>query len=253
MKRILLYLLFVGIPFSLLAEDSTRVEPIKADLSVTGFWQAGNVETWIFRAKSEVSVMPIMHWELKTRNSYVYQAFGGQKADEDILSLNFLTLKKHDKIQPLLLGFFSTNYRREISLRTLIGAGFTYEWIKNKKSSLKLSLTSEYEYTDFKKTDFNRVQYDGLSSINTFRATLWVNGRYNLFNSNMILTHESYIQPSLEQNNNYRWQADVGLEFPISSKVNFKVNYLQTYESIVIDGQKEEDRFLTFGLGVKNF
>lgn len=123
---------------------------------------------------------------------------------------------------------------------------------KNEKASLKLSLSSEYEYTDFKKTDFNRTQYNGQSSINTFRATLWVNGRYSFFDGNMILTHESYAQPSLEQANNYRWQADLGLEFPISPKVNFKVNYLQTHESIVIGGQKEEDRFLTFGLSLSN-
>lgn len=133
MKRILLHLFFISFSISLFGQDSTKVEPLQAKLSVTGFWQSGNVETWIFRAKSEVSIMPIHNWEYRTRNSYVYQAFGGQKADEDILSLNFLTFKKNQKIQPLLLGFFSTNYRREIRVRTLVGAGFTYDWIKMKK------------------------------------------------------------------------------------------------------------------------
>ena len=61
----------------------------KASLSVTGVRQGGNVETRIFRARSDVSFRLRENWVFKTQNSYVYQAFGGQKADEDILSLNF--------------------------------------------------------------------------------------------------------------------------------------------------------------------
>jgi hypothetical protein len=69
----------------------------------------------------------------------------------------------------------------------------------------------------------------------------------------MILTHESYFQPSLEESDNYRWQADFGLELPIWSFLNFKINYLHTFESIVIENQKREDQFLTFGFTIKNY
>ena len=63
---------------------------LKAKLSLTGFWQDGNVETLIFRAKSDLSFKPWKKWVFKTQNSYVYQELGKEKADEDILSLNFL-------------------------------------------------------------------------------------------------------------------------------------------------------------------
>ena len=252
MKKLLLLFLFS--PIFLLAQinesDSLK---LKADLSLTGIWQGGNVETLIFRAKSEITYQPWRKWVFKTRNSYVYQAFGKQKADEDILSLNFIYFNPERRIYPLLLGFVSTNFRREIDLRYLYGGGVTFQLLDKKEHWLKVSISSEYERTNFSKTDFNIIDYDGRSTINTFRGTLWINGKYQLFKNKMILTHESYFQPSLEESNNYRWRADFGLELPIWSFLNFKVNYLHTFESIVIENQKREDQFLTFGFTIKNY
>ncbi|MCH2081375.1 MAG: DUF481 domain-containing protein [Saprospiraceae bacterium] len=252
MKKI--FILFLFSPIFLFAQinesDSLK---LKADLSLTGIWQGGNVETLIFRAKSELTYQPWRKWVFKTRNSYVYQAFGKQKADEDVLSLNFIYFNPERRIYPLLLGFVSTNFRREIDLRYLLGGGVTFQLLDKKEHWLKVSISSEYERTNFSKTDFNIVDYDGRSTINTFRGTLWINGRYQLFKNKMVLTHESYFQPSLEESDNYRWQADFGLELPIWSFLNFKINYLHTFESIVIENQKREDQFLTFGFTIKSY
>jgi hypothetical protein len=58
---------------------------------------------------------------------------------------------------------------------------------------------------------------------------------------------------SSEQSNNFRWQADLGIELPIWKYVNFKINYLHTYESIVIENQKPEDSILSFGFTLKSY
>ena len=147
----------------------------------------------------------------------------------------------------------STNFRREIDLRSLFGAGVTFQVLSKKKNWLKLSLSSEYEQTDFTETNFNFSEYDGSESINTFRATAWINGKYYLFKNKIILNHESYFQPSLERGNNFRWQADVGIELPLLKFLNFKINYRHTFEGIVIEDQKQEDRFLTFGFTLKSY
>jgi hypothetical protein len=252
MKKVVYYLLFFPLVLSAQINESDTLR-VKANLSLSGIWQEGNVQTLIFRAKSEASFKP---WEgvvFTTKNSYVYQEFGKQKADEDILSLNFLSFQPQQRIYPVLLGFVSTNFRREIDLRYLVGAGVTYQVLRHEDHWLKFSISSEYERTNFAKTDFNRDFYDGSSSINTFRATLWVNGRYHLFKKKLILGHESYVQPSLERGDNYRWQADLGLEFPVWKFLNLKVNYLYTVESLVIENQQQEDRFLTFGFTVKSY
>ena len=85
------------------------------------------------------------------------------------------------------------------------------------------------------------------------RSTIWLNGKYSLFKNKMILNHESYFQHSLEEGNNYRWQADIGLEFPVWKYVNFKVNYRHTFESIVVVNQQQQDRFLTEGFTLKSY
>ncbi len=224
---------------------------IKANLSLTGFWQGGNVQTLIFRAKTEASIKPWKNWVFKTRNSYVYQEFGKEKADEDILSLNFLYINPERKFYPLLLGFVSTNFRREIDLRYLFGAGVTYQVLHAKDNWLKFSITSEFERTDFAKVRFNRPEYNGDPTVTTWRGTFWVNGKYHLFKKKLIFNHESYVQPSLQRGNNFRWFADLGIELPVWAFLNFKINYLHTYESLVVEDQLKEDRFLTFGFTLK--
>ncbi|WP_340201803.1 DUF481 domain-containing protein [Ascidiimonas sp. W6] len=252
MKKVLYYFLLLPVLLSAQINESDTLN-LKARLSLTGFWQGGNVETLIFRAKSELSFKPWKKWVFKTQNSYVYQEFGREKADEDILSLNFLYFNPKRKIYPQILGFVSTNFRREIDLRYLFGAGVTFQILSKNDDWLKFSISSEYERTDFGKASFNRAEYDGSQSIKTLRGTIWVNGKYHLFKKKVILNHVFYFQPSLEESNNYRWQADVGLELPIWKFLNFKINYLNTFESIVIEDQKQEDRFLTFGFTLKSY
>lgn len=250
----LLFLLFFSWSFVTQAQiNESDTLSFKANLSLTGFYQGGNVETFIFRAKSDLSIKPLRQWVFKTQNSYVYQEFGKVKADEDILSLNFIYFNPERKIYPLALGFFSTNFRREIAIRYLTGGGITFQLLEKKKDWLKVALSSEYESTLFNLSDFNQDEYDGSDRINTYRGTIWVNGKYHLFKKKMIVTHEVYYQPSLEKSNNYRWQADVGLEFPIWKYLNFKINYIHTYESIVVANQQEEDTFLTFGFTIKSY
>tara|TARA_R110002072_G_scaffold145129_3_gene291340 strand:+ start:4754 stop:5512 length:759 start_codon:yes stop_codon:yes gene_type:complete len=252
MKKIVFIFLIFPVFLSAQINESDTLK-LKASLSLTGFYQGGNVETFIFRAKTDVSFIPWKNWVFKNQNSYVYQAFGKDKADEDILSLNFLYLNPDRKIYPFVLGFVSTNFRREIDLRYLVGAGVTFQVHNKKEDWLKISISSEYENTDFSTTNFNFSEYNGSQSINTMRSTIWLNGKYSLFKNKMILNHESYFQPSLEEGNNYRWQADIGLEFPVWKYVNFKVNYRHTFESIVVVNQQQQDRFLTAGFTLKSY
>lgn len=252
MKKFFYCIFFLPVLLTAQINESDSLK-LKAQLSLTGFWQSGNVETLIFRAKSDLSFKPWKNAVFKTQNSYVYQEFGKEKADEDFLSLNFLYFNPEKKLYPLLLAFLSTNFRREIDRRYLIGAGVSYQILQKKKDWLKVSLTAEYEETDFASTLFNRSEYNGNGVINTFRTTIWLSGKYYLFKDKLILTHESYFQPSLEASNNFRWRGDLGLELPVWKFLNFKVNYLNTFESLVIQGQEQEDRFLTFGFTVKNY
>lgn len=252
MKKNILYFLIFPVLVSAQINESDSLK-IKASLSFTGLWQSGNVETLILRGRTDFSIRPWKKWVFKNTNSYVYQAFDKDKADSDFLSLNFLYFNPERRLYPQILTFVSTNFRREIAQRYLVGAGATYQIIQGDKNWLKASLTLEYENTDFRQDQFNRAQFSGSSSLNTMRGTIWVSGKYELFKKKVILKHQSYYQPSLEDSDNYRWQADLSAEFPVWKYLSFKVNYLRTFESVVIQGQEEEDQFLTFGFTLKSF
>ncbi|EDP70684.1 hypothetical protein FBALC1_07993 [Flavobacteriales bacterium ALC-1] len=252
MKKALVYFLIFPIFLSAQINESDSLK-VKVSLSLTGFWQDGNVETLILRGRTDFSFKPWKKWVYKNTNSYVYQEFGKEKADADFLSLNFLYFNTEKRFYPQLLGFVSTNFRREIELRYLLGAGATYKIIEQKGHWLKASLTFEYEETDFKSSTFNISEFNGQGSINTFRSTFWINGKYELFKKKVILKHESYYQPSLEQSDNYRWQAELTAEFPLWKFLSFNINYRHTFESVVIMNQEEEDKFLTFGFTLKSF
>lgn len=246
--------LLLLLPFGLCAQiNESDTLKFKANLSLTGFYQAGNVETLIFRAKSGLTYKPFKKWIYKNTSSYVYQEFGKEKADEDILSLNFLYFNPKRKFYPLVLGFFSTNFRRKIDFRYLFGGGVTYQILEKKDQWLKIALSSEYEKTRFGENDFTLSEYDGKDNIETQRATLWLNGSHKVFKDKLIFTHESYYQPSLSDSDNYRWQTDLGLELPLWKYLNFKVNYTHTFESVVIANQRRRDNILTFGFKIKSF
>lgn len=248
---VLLFLLFsLNISAQLKDKDSVR---FKTDLSLTGFWQGGNVETLIFRAAGNVDYNPSKDLRFRSQNSYVLQEFGRVKADEDILSLNFLNINPHKRLHPLALAFFSTNFRRQIDYRYIVGGGLSFKFLDKKKSKLNMSLTGEYEHTEFQTTDFKIDDYDGFTAINTWRSTLWLQGEYQLFENKMVFKHEFYFQPSLQDSDNFRWRGDLSLEFPIWDFLNFKINYYRTYESLVVVNQLQEDEFLTFGFTIKNY
>lgn len=252
MKMCLICVLFI--PMGLFAQiNESDTLNFKANLSLTGFYQGGNVETFIFRAKSDLKFRPFKKWVYKTLNSYVYQEFGKEKADEDKLSLNFLYFNPERKFYPLVLGFVSQSFRRKIDLRYLLGGGVTFQVLNKKDNWLKVAITSEYENTNFNSTDFIISKFDGKKTIETMRGTLWINGKYKLFKKKLIISHESFYQPSLEDSDNYRWQADIGVEFPLLKYLNFKINYMHSFESIVIADQKREDNILTFGFTIKTY
>ena len=171
MKKVFYYFLFFPIIISAQINESDTLN-FKAKVSLTGFWQGGNVETLIFRANSDLCLKPWKKYVFKSNNSYVYQEFGKQKADEDILSLNFLYFNPEKKIYPLILGLVSTNFRRQIDLRYLLGAGVTFQILNSKTHWLKFSISSEYEHTNFNNNNFNQSEYDGKHTIYTYRGTI---------------------------------------------------------------------------------
>lgn len=241
--------IFLGISFfgysQINESDTVRLQ---TRLAITGAWQTGNVAMFTTRNKLDLTVTPIEYFVFKTQNTYLYQAFFNKKADEDLSSRNFIYWKPQKTVYPFVMFFASKSFRRNIDFRYFAGFGATWQIIKHQGHTLKVALSGIYEQTNFSKTLFNKNEYDGSEKITTPRATVWLFGKHQIVKDKISFHYECFLQPSVEKNNNLRWQTEAGLDIFLTKKFSFTTNYLYTYESVVTLGQKDFDSILTFGL-----
>lgn len=218
--------------------------------SLTGNWQTGNVEMLALRGKLEVLAAPSRKLVFKTQNAYLYQEFFRRRADEDIFSRNFLYWSPQRKLYPFAMLFMATNYRRQIDFRYFTGAGLTWQALKQDGHLIKLSASAVYEQSTFLKNTFNEPVYNGRTTLDTWRATVWLMGRHRL-GKRLTLHYEGYLQPSVQDAADFRWQAEAGLDVLLGKGFSFTGNFVYTYEGIVALPALNRDQILTFGLAYK--
>lgn len=184
----------------------------------------------------------------KTQNSLLYQEFFEKKADQDIFSRNYLYFKPERRIYPYAIGYVSTNYRRKIDHRYFGGVGLTWQLVCSEKHSLKLSSNVIYESTVFDSQTFNFPEFDGQDQIKLWRQSFYVRGIHWVFERKMMLYYDAFWQPHLGRNNNFRYQANIGVDFPVWKGLNLNANYLLAFENVVVEKVLQRDAIFTFGL-----
>jgi Protein of unknown function, DUF481 len=239
-------LLSIGKLFSQLNESDTVRFQLRTSLG--GNYQKGNVDLLILYGKIDFSLGTNKNLVFKSQNSSLYQSFYSTKADNDIFSRNYLYWKPTNRIYPFAIAYVSTNYRRKVDLRTFAGLGATLQIINQKKHSLKVSAGGVYEQSNFAGYTFNYSKFDGSKSMDLLRVTTYIGGWNRLFESKMRLYYNAYWQPSFDDNTNYRWQADIGFDFPFWKGLSLNALYIFTHENVVISKIQQDDQILTFGL-----
>lgn len=227
-------------------ESDTTLFQFRA--SLTGNLQKGNVQIFTLRSKADISVAPSRAFVFKTQNTLLHQTIFKRKADEDIFSRNFIYFRPSHSIYPFAIGFVATNFRRKIAFRYFAGTGVTWQIVRQPKHILKLSAGIIYESSAFKLNNFNIDKYDGATKIGLWRNTTWLFGKHDLFDRHLLFYYDFYWQPAFADKNNYRYQVDIGLEFPIWKGLAFNALYTYTHENVVIQAIKPDDQILTFGL-----
>ena len=248
MKKTLLLALLLStgrLAAQLNESDTLRLQ---YNTALSGSLQSGNLEAAALRLKADVSLAPSPVWAIKTQNSYRYQEFFDRKADNDFYSRNFLYLWQQRRVYPFAMAFVSTNFRRKIDFRYFVGAGATWQLVRQPGHTVKTALSGVYESTRFDARLFNYSEYDGSENIGTWRATFWLFGKHSLIKKHLRLYYEAFAQPSLERGNNFRWQTEVSLEWPVWKGLSFTANYIFTHENVVVNNVKQNDRLLTFGV-----
>lgn len=239
-------LLSLGELFAQLNESDTIRFQLRASFS--GNYQQGNVEFLALRGKVDLVYAPVRKWVFKTQNNSLYQAFFSQKADNDIFSRNFLYFSPSSRIYPFAIAYVSSNFRRKINHRYFAGAGVTWQAVYTKNHVLKFSASTVYEATKFNTDTYNYAEYNGNRNINLCRGTLYLAGQHELFERHIRLYYDAYWQPAFDNRNNYRTQADFGMDFPVWKGISMSVFYTFTHEHVVAQNIRQEDKILSFGI-----
>ena len=248
-RKIFITILFSAIKFNATAQINES-DTLKFQLrtSLTGNYQKGNVEVLNLRSKIDFSYSPHSNWVFKSQNSSLYQAFYSRKADNDVFSRNYLYYKSHLRIYPFAIAYISSNFRRKIDSRYFAGVGATWQIFNVNKNVLKFSLSAINESTNFKNDRYNYKDYNGRDRINLGRFTLYMGGWTYLPERRVRLFYDAFYQLAFNNKNNFRTQADAGMEFPIWKGLSFNALFTYTHENVVIEGIKQDDSILTFGL-----
>ncbi|WP_338876392.1 DUF481 domain-containing protein [Spirosoma sp. SC4-14] len=245
-RLIFLLCLIASSALAQLNESDTARFQLRA--SLTGNFQQGNVEVTTVRGKLDLVTSPVRSWVFKSQNSSLYQSFYSAKADNDLFSRNYLYYRPERRIYPFAIAYVSTNYRRKIDLRYFAGAGATLQLICKPQNVLKLSAGTVYENTRFSADTYNEAHYNGSQLIDLWRGTVWLGGWHYLLDNHLRLYYDAYYQPTFSDTNNYRWQYDIGFDFPIWRGLAFNALYTYTHENVVVTNIYPDDKILTVGL-----
>lgn len=216
--------------------------------ALSGNLQTGNLEAFALRLKADFSYAPTRHWAFKTQNAYRYQEFFKFKVDNDFNSRNFFYLGQQRRVYPFAMAFVATNFRRKIDFRHFTGAGVTWQIVRAPGHSVKMALSGVYESTRFADNEFNYPEYDGANRIETWRASAWLFGKHLLWSRRLRIYYEIFVQPSLQNADNFRWQAETGIEWPLWKGLGLTANYVFTRENVTVRTVKAKDGLLTFGI-----
>ncbi len=235
-----------GAAIAQINESDTAKVQVRA--SLTGNYQAGNVELLNIRSRLDVLYAPQKDWVFKSQNSSLYQAFYDKKADNDVFSRNYLYFKPQARLYPYLISFVSSNFRRKIDRRYFVGLGETWQVVNQKNHILKLSISGVYEQTDFSESNYNFTELNGNEKINLWRGTVYIAGWHYLAERRLRVYYDAFGQPAFNSANNYRAQYDVGVDVSVWKGLSFNALYTYTHEQLVVQKIKPDDRILSFGL-----
>lgn len=217
-------------------------------ISGTGNYQEGNVEVLTLKGRLDLSIAAFKNWVFKSQNNSLYQEFYHKQADNDLFSRNYIYFQPQRRIYPFAIGYISTNYRRKIDSRYFAGLGGTVQLINQPGLVWKASASVVYESTRFSGQLFNIPFYDYHSTIQLARATLYSGGWAYLLNNRFRISYDVYWQPAFDNVRNFRWQGDVGADIGLWKGLSFTSSFAYTHENVVVQGIKQDDRMLTFGL-----
>ncbi len=217
-------------------------------VSVTGKFQTGNVSLIAIKSRTGFSGRIGNALVFKTQNKTLYQEFFRRKVDNNLDSRNFLYIHPERRFYPLAMAFISTNFRRNVDRRLLLGVGGTWNIINETNNSVKFSLSTFYEWSRFDGMIFNRESFNGDEEVELYRWAIYIAGIHRIYEQKLMLHYSSIFEPTFDDFGNSRVELDIGMDVKLWKALALSVEYQYNFEALVVSNVDQHDGILSVGL-----
>ncbi|MBF9255099.1 DUF481 domain-containing protein [Pontibacter sp. 172403-2] len=204
-----------------------------------GNFTRGNVNRSLMVLRAEVTLAgPVLTIATNPRFSYGKQ--NGVLAERDTYVDLFIDVFKKRKTYVFGLATVEISHLRGIDLRQLAGAGVGYRLLQTERNMLTLTDAIIHESTNFAERP----------TLVTQRNSFRVKGSHKFLDDRIRFAHVTFVQPSLRDFSNLRWNTLLSLEMPLTSWVSIRTSFANTYESEVEATRRHNDSQITFGVAL---
>ncbi len=183
--------------------------------------------------------------------NYQFGKVDSKWQENDFLAYNAFKLLPESKVFPVLINGIETSRTRDIDFRYFIGLGGGIEVIEKDFMSIEFTLTGWYEKTNYRGIDFNQDELDGSWVRHVWRLSPRILGRLNLKENHLLFEFEGWIQPSIVDFEDYLGFVNTSLLIQTVKNLYFKLGWLATYESFVLEGRNQWDSIINLGITFK--
>ncbi|MFD2998746.1 DUF481 domain-containing protein [Pontibacter toksunensis] len=204
-----------------------------------GNFTRGNISRSLMVLRAEVTLGgPVI--SIATNPRFTYGKQNGIVAERDTYVDLFIDVFKKRKTYVFGLGTVEVSNLRGIDLRQLVGAGIGYRVLQTERNSLTLTNAIIHESTNFVERP----------TIVTQRNSFRVKGSHVFLGERLKFNHLTFVQPSLTDISNLRWNTLLSVEMPLNKWVAIRTTFSNTYESEVEATRENNDTYLTFGVSL---
>lgn len=234
------------------SQDSIPMKNIW-DISLAGTLQFGNSERILLINNVNYSwLSSSRNTEFISKNRYVYGTVANNLLKEnDFRSSNYLILNVKKRLNPVIGLFFQSLRIKKVNsiYKPMLGA--QYKLVENEKFMFTPNVLIGYIWQNYKARNFIDFDNNGEDNINGTNFNLGFNASAKLFDNKLSVTMFSIYQIGIEETKHQRFWFDININIPLYKGLYARATFNNYFENIVLQGVKQNDINIGYGLGVK--
>jgi Protein of unknown function, DUF481 len=232
------------------AQEENKKHKFTGNVSLTGNIQTGNSERILLINNVNYKIESTSKkTAFNSKNRYVYGTVGDFLKENDFRTSNYLTFNADKKWNPIVGFYFETLRIKKMKSSIKPLAGIQYKLVNTKKLKLSPRVLLGYSWQKYDGINFENFNNNGEDDINGTSINFGLNATINPFDGKVIFNLFSIYQLGVEETKNQRLWFDFNTLVPIYKGLSFRLSLNNYYENIVLQGVKNNDLNIAYGLG----